>query len=521
MLNDVDFLDIINSSRSEKDILDILESNDLSCVSEIVINEGLLINRFLHNYDSVSNLLTRYGAKKEFATFATTNKGSDRFKKENPNFWRSSSCFCEKDKFLTKKLLEELGHPEKNIAPVIHITGSNGKGSTATFIENILMENGYKVNKFTNPAVIRNNENITLNGQDIEDEEYYQLMKEVKLVYDKLMDNAEFRDKMEEIFEEDFRSKRILYKKNYMLVPGWSFIIPLLMLSFQKHKADVNIIEVINGGWKDFTNIFTENEILAVVITYTQYGIGSNDGTMKIQNEDGEWICSNEATAFHKAMLSRKGKPVIIANQTHDVLETMRKVVENSGGYTVEYDKDWFIRHKTDTDFVFEGFGKKLKINKSKTLLEDYQITNIATAIATIFSQNKLKIDDNTIQRAVDKTYVPGRLSFVNDGYYKKYLKNCNNIISGYIKFNKSAIDSIENIISKLRGNIYILYTTNNPKTEGENIDFFNVIRKYKNIKLIIYKKSQKTYDFLLAEADKSGIKYATAKYLSLALVKL
>jgi hypothetical protein len=65
------------------------------------------------------------------------------------------------------------------------------------------------------------------------------------------------------------------------------------------------------------------------------------------------------------------------------------------------------------------------------------------------------------------------------------------------------------------------LYTTNNPKTEGENTDFFDVIKKYENVKLIIYKKSQKTYDFLLTEADKNGIKYATAEYLSLALVQV
>ena len=80
-----------------------------------------------------------------------------------------------------KTLCRELGEPQKNYK-VIHIAGTNGKGSTSTTIETILLEAGYKVGKYTSPHILKFNERIRANGQDISDEEivkYYQIVKEV------------------------------------------------------------------------------------------------------------------------------------------------------------------------------------------------------------------------------------------------------------------------------------------------------------------------------------------------------
>jgi dihydrofolate synthase/folylpolyglutamate synthase len=522
MISEINILNITDSTENEENIINNLKMVDLDKIDKLAINETYLNNRFFSTHKKINKFFLDSGViSKNLANILMKNAGSDRFRDENPGIFRSKSCFCDRDKFVTKEILKELGSPQKKIGPVIHITGSNGKGSTASFIERIFMENGYKVNKFTNPAVLRNNENIMLNGVEIDDEEYYVLIKKVKDAYDKLMGDEKFLSEAERIHENDFNSGRILYRETYEKIPGWTFIIPVLMLAFLNHRADVNVIEVINGGLKDFTNIFTEDEIMAVVITYMQYGIGRNDGTMRLQNEEGKWYSSNQATAYHKTMLSRKGRPLIITNQTPDVLREIKRVAKLNEAKTVEYNRDWFIRQKTEEGFVFEGLGRKIKIKSSKTLLEDYQNMNIATALAAVFSQDKLKIDEASIQKAVDNTWVAGRLQYVNNGFYKKYFEYCDNIISGYIKFNNSAMESIERIISKLKGNIFIAYTTNNKKTRGENTMFFNIIKKYSNIKIVIYKKTQEMYDFLIEEANNSGIKYETAPYLSLALLKI
>lgn len=80
-----------------------------------------------------------------------------------------------------KTLCKELGEPQKDYK-VIHIAGTNGKGSTSTTVETILLEAGYKVGKYTSPHILRFNERIRANGRDIGDEEivkYYQLIKDI------------------------------------------------------------------------------------------------------------------------------------------------------------------------------------------------------------------------------------------------------------------------------------------------------------------------------------------------------
>ncbi|MDR2760959.1 MAG: hypothetical protein LBB09_03895 [Rickettsiales bacterium] len=523
MEENIKFLDLLNYEQDREKILKALQRMNLGALPKIVLNEGLLLNKQVENREEIDNFLTERGADKNISAIPLYSRASKEFAKENPGFWRKKSFFCDADKYLMKRILAALGNPERKLkSSVIHITGSNGKGSVAAFIESIFRKNGYSVNKFTNPAVIKFNENITHNGEEIRDEEYYFYLKKILTIYNELVKEKEYLRTVESMFVQDKSSRKILNRKNFSKVVGWSFDIPIVALYFSERRADVNIIEVINGGLNDFTNIFTENEIMATVITYTQYGIGSNDGTMKLQGEDGKWFSSNRATAYHKAMLSKKNRPMIVANQTEDVLDEIRKVVKNNGGYTVEYGKDWFAEQNKNRDgFTFRGLGQELALNKSKILLEDnYQIKNISTALATIFSQNQFAIKNDFLQEAIDGTEIAGRLKYNKTGFYGEYFGDAS-VMSGYIKFNKSGIDSIRDIIMKLSGNIYIVYTTNNPKTEGENCKFFDIIKARSGAKLIIYKKSPETFNFLLEEANSSGVEYETSEYLSLALTRV
>lgn len=80
-----------------------------------------------------------------------------------------------------KTLCKEMGEPQKDYK-VIHVAGTNGKGSTSTTIETILLEAGYRVGKYTSPHILKFNERIRANGQDITDEDivkYYQLVKDI------------------------------------------------------------------------------------------------------------------------------------------------------------------------------------------------------------------------------------------------------------------------------------------------------------------------------------------------------
>ncbi len=84
-----------------------------------------------------------------------------------------------------EKLMEKLEHPEKNIR-AIHVAGTNGKGSTVSFIRSVLQEAGYTVGTFTSPYMITFNERISVNGMPITDEEWRTLVTDIKPIVDEL-----------------------------------------------------------------------------------------------------------------------------------------------------------------------------------------------------------------------------------------------------------------------------------------------------------------------------------------------
>ena len=73
----------------------------------------------------------------------------------------------------TKTLLKRLGNPEKTIPPVIHVAGTNGKGSTIAFLKAIFNAAGYVAHQYTSPHLIRFNERIVISNNEISDEQLY------------------------------------------------------------------------------------------------------------------------------------------------------------------------------------------------------------------------------------------------------------------------------------------------------------------------------------------------------------
>ena len=78
-----------------------------------------------------------------------------------------------------EKLLKKLDNPQNKLPPVIHIAGTNGKGSTLIFIKNIMEEYGLKVHCYTSPHLIRFNERIVLSNKQIQDDDLFETLNEV------------------------------------------------------------------------------------------------------------------------------------------------------------------------------------------------------------------------------------------------------------------------------------------------------------------------------------------------------
>src|SRR5436190_20508957 len=83
-----------------------------------------------------------------------------------------------------EKIMEVLGHPERQFK-TIHIAGTNGKGSTASFMASVFQETGYVVGLYTSPHLVKFNERIQISGIEITDEELGSLVKELRLVLER------------------------------------------------------------------------------------------------------------------------------------------------------------------------------------------------------------------------------------------------------------------------------------------------------------------------------------------------
>ncbi len=127
--------------------------------------------------------------------------------------------------------------------PSIHIAGTNGKGSTATYIASIYQKAGYKVGLYTSPALVEINEMITINGEQINDEAIEKYIEKNKKLYDKFG------------------------------LSSFEIITHIAFSYFQDNKCDIAVIECGMGGEIDATNIFTPilSIITSISLEHTSY----------------------------------------------------------------------------------------------------------------------------------------------------------------------------------------------------------------------------------------------------------
>ena len=126
----------------------------------------------------------------------------------------------------TQELLAKMGNPEKNMK-YVHITGTNGKGSTAAMTASILRKAGYQTGLYTSPFLWRFNERMNVNGCDISDEELAEITAEIKPLAESMREHP----------------------TEFELVTAIGFAY------FARHKCDIVVLEVGMGGALDSTNV--------------------------------------------------------------------------------------------------------------------------------------------------------------------------------------------------------------------------------------------------------------------------
>lgn len=251
-----------------------------------------------------------------------------------------------------QKICDELGNPEKKYK-IIHITGTNGKGSTSTIIETVLLEAGCSVGKYTSPHILKFNERIRANGKDISDEE-------IALTYEKVKNAI----------------------KNIGITPTFFEVTTAMMfLYFAEKKVQYAVLEVGMGGRFDATNV-ADGDIAVITnvsLDHTEYL--------------GKTIYD---IAFEKAGIIKEKSFVVVGDSNKEFLKA---VSEKKKTFVNTEEKYKDIKYNLNfKNFMTEIYISEKKFNLS--LFGDYQVKNFLCAYEAL---KHLGISDDIIEKAVSK----------------------------------------------------------------------------------------------------------------------
>ena len=287
--------------------------------------------------------------------------------------------FKSKGNVRIKKFLENIGSPHKNLK-VIHIAGTNGKGSTLSFIKDILKED-YKVGSFVSPHLITYCDRIKIGDTEISQADFAEL--------------GEFIIEKEKDIVEEYGDLNL-----------FEFLTIMAIIYFEREKVDLAILEVGMGGRADSTNIFTSREKLISIIT-------------SISMDHMEYLGDTiEEIADAKAGIIQEDGLVVTTNRDPKILGVIEREAREKSA-EVFYTKDLASEIlKSD----LRGIDFKVKLDDVEeefhlTQIGDYQVENAIGAIYALYLLNKrgiLKISLEEIKERIKSSTWKGRMEIVS-----------------------------------------------------------------------------------------------------------
>ena len=265
-------------------------------------------------------------------------------------------------------LLELVENPHHFIKTV-HIAGTNGKGSTATMLTDILREGGFRVGKYTSPHLVSFTERITVNEKEITEEEVADITEYIR--------------------------GRVREKDKNRPFTFFDFTTALAFEYFRREKVDIAVIETGLGGRLDSTNVIVP---LLSMITNIAY-----DHTDQLGS-------SLAKIAFEKAGIIKQGVPVVTASEgiSRQIIEDRAKELQ-CRAYTLNRD---FSYEKTgDQRLAYKGISRNFG-DVFVNLCGDHQLMNCALALcaAEVLSPLGFFVDDDAILTALSRVTWQGRL---------------------------------------------------------------------------------------------------------------
>ncbi|WP_421783259.1 bifunctional folylpolyglutamate synthase/dihydrofolate synthase [Kiloniella litopenaei] len=270
-----------------------------------------------------------------------------------------------------ERLLDLLDHPEEKLPPVIHVAGTNGKGSFLAYLRAILEAHDKNVHLYTSPHLVKFHERIRLAGELISEDELVALLEECEKVNGP--DSITF----------------------------FEVTTVAAFLAYSRHKADALLLETGLGGRLDATNMVAQPALTAITpisVDHTQFL--------------GDTI---EQIAAEKAGILKPGVPCVVGKQPKAALDVIKARATEIGAELYIEGEDWTVTADTN-GFLFSGRNGEERY-PNPNLLGEHQVENAAlTVAATDILASSFDLKTDTIKEGLTKAYWPGRMQRLTTG---------------------------------------------------------------------------------------------------------
>ena len=277
------------------------------------------------------------------------------------------------------RLLDILGNPHRDLR-IIHVAGTNGKGSTCSFINSMLIYQGYNVGLYTSPYLEEFNERIKINNVNISDEDLAQSVSRVS-------------DAIGQMIEEGCD-----HPTEFEIITACAF------LYFRDRDVDFAVIEVGLGGRLDATNVCIPlvSAITSISMDHTEY---LGDTLARI--------------AFEKGGIIKNKRPVVLYQQSDEVESVISSICS-------ERDSELFITENDKIEYISEGMSSQ-SVNLEVmghfysgieiSLPGRHQARNLAVALSVLrlleISSDISQVDTEALYRSIRETRWPGRMEVI------------------------------------------------------------------------------------------------------------
>ena len=277
------------------------------------------------------------------------------------------------------RLLDILGNPHRELR-IIHVAGTNGKGSTCSFINSMLIYQGYNVGLYTSPYLEEFNERIKINNVNISDEDLAQSVSRVS-------------DAIGQMIEEGCD-----HPTEFEIITACAF------LYFRDRDVDFAVIEVGLGGRLDATNVCIPlvSAITSISMDHTEY---LGDTLARI--------------AFEKGGIIKNKRPVVLYQQSDEVESVISSICS-------ERDSELFITENDKIEYISEGMSSQ-SVNLEVmghfysgieiSLPGRHQARNLAVALSVLrlleISSDISQVDTEALYRSIRETRWPGRMEVI------------------------------------------------------------------------------------------------------------